>query len=87
MGHWDLVLTPDIRMFGCGTGVVTVSIREVQYEGQLHQIPYNPLVLLIRDTLTSLQKGKVERGGWCYKIPKWKGVQGEKQAEGQEAYA
>ncbi|RXK37389.1 branched-chain-amino-acid transaminase [Tremella mesenterica] len=58
--------------FGCGTGVVVVSIAEITYANNVYHIPYNPLVRLIRDTMTALQRGKIE-SEWSYKVPAWSG--------------
>lgn len=69
-------------MFGCGTGVVVVSIGQIQYEGQMYTIPHNPLVLLLRDTITGIQRGKVAHE-WSYKVPAWKGVRAQGVAEGK----
>ena len=74
-------------MFGCGTGVVVVSIRQIQYEGKLYDIPYHSSVLILRDTMTALQRKRIERDDWCHVIPEWKGVKGEEQAAGQEVFA
>lgn len=68
------------RLFGCGTGVVITSIGEIQYEGQLHQIPYSPHVLLLRDVLTGLQRGKIEHE-WSYRVKQWGGDKDEKEEE------
>jgi len=65
---------------------VVVSIRDIQYDGQIYTIPYHPSVLLLRDTITGLQRGRIEHE-WCYKVPKWEGVEEEKEMEGQEVYA
>lgn len=67
-------------MFGCGTGVVVVSIGQIQYDNQMYTIPHNPLVLLLRDTITGMQRGKIEHE-WSYKVPEWKGVRAEAAAE------
>jgi branched-chain amino acid aminotransferase len=67
-------------MFGCGTGVVVVSIGQIQYNDQMYTIPHNPLVLLLRDTITGMQRGKINHE-WSYKVPEWRGVQGEIVAE------
>jgi branched-chain amino acid aminotransferase len=69
-------------MFGCGTGVVVVSIREIQYEGKIHQIPYSPHVLLLRDTMNGIQRGKIDHE-WSYKVPAWTG--GEEDEKSEEA--
>lgn len=60
-------------MFGCGTGVVVVQIGEIQYRGELYQIPANPLIKLIRNTMTGIQRGKIEHGDWSFVIPSWDG--------------
>jgi len=79
-------LTPG-RMFGSGTGVVVVSIGEIQYQSQLHRIPANPLILLLRDTITGIQRGRIEHE-WSYTVPKWDaGVAGEDKVDGQTAFA
>ncbi len=69
-------------MFGCGTGVVVVSIGQIQYNNQMYTIPHNPLVLLLRDTITGMQRGKVDHE-WSYKVPEWKGVKAQGMAEGK----
>jgi len=74
------------RMFGCGTGVVVTSIKEIQYENQIHAIPYHPTVLLLRDVITGMQRGKIETD-WSHKVPEWSGVEAEKKVGGQEAFA
>ncbi|OXC64515.1 hypothetical protein AYX13_06140 [Cryptococcus neoformans] len=56
-------------MFGCGTGVVVVSIGGITYRSQDYTIPFNPLVKLLRDTMTGIQRGRIDEGrGWSYKI-------------------
>ncbi|KAL0242375.1 hypothetical protein I308_106004 [Cryptococcus tetragattii IND107] len=56
-------------MFGCGTGVVVVSIGGITYQNQNYTIPFNPLVKLLRDTMTGIQRGRIDEGrGWSYKI-------------------
>lgn len=72
-----------ISMFGCGTGVVVVSIREIQYENEIHQIPYSPHVLLLRDTINAIQRGKIDHE-WSYKVPRWSGEQDEKAEEAKQ---
>jgi branched-chain amino acid aminotransferase len=67
-------------MFGCGTGVVVVSIREIQYENQIHQIPYSPHVLLLRDTINGIQRGKIDHE-WSYKVPQWTGGEADEKSE------
>jgi branched-chain amino acid aminotransferase len=75
------------RLFGCGTGVVITSIREIQYENQMHQIPYSPHVLLLRDVLTGLQRGKIDHE-WSYKVQQWGGAKDEQEeAEKQQVVA
>jgi branched-chain amino acid aminotransferase len=74
-------------MFGCGTGVVVTSIREIQYENKLYAIPYHPSVLLLRDVLTGMQRGKIETE-WSHRIPEWSGgLDAEDSVGGQEAFA
>jgi branched-chain amino acid aminotransferase len=70
-------------MFGCGTGVVVVSIREIQYENQIHQIPYSPHVLLLRDTINAIQRGKIDHE-WSFKVPKWDGERDESAEEAKQ---
>jgi branched-chain amino acid aminotransferase len=70
-------------MFGCGTGVVVVSIREIQYENEIHQIPYSPHVLLLRDTINGIQRGKIDHE-WSYKVPAWDGGKIEKAEEAKQ---
>ncbi|KAL7420622.1 branched-chain-amino-acid transaminase bat2 [Cryptotrichosporon argae] len=60
-------------MFGCGTGVVVVQIGEIQYDGSRYAIPPSPLIRLLRDAMTALQRGKVEHA-WSWKVPAWEGV-------------
>lgn len=67
-------------MFGCGTGVVVVSIREIQYDGKIHQIPYSPHVLRLRDTINGIQRGKIDHE-WSYVVPEWNGREDEKEEE------
>lgn len=65
-------------MFGCGTGVVVVAIGEIQYEGQTYNIPSNPIIRLLRDTVTGIQRGKIDEGrGWSFKVPAWDPVGGQ----------
>jgi branched-chain amino acid aminotransferase len=73
-------------MFGCGTGVVVVEVGEIQYNGQTYKIPSNPAVRLLRDTMTALQRGKIEHP-WSFKVPEWEGVAKEGEMKGQESYA
>ena len=73
-----------IRMFGCGTGVVVVSIGQIQYKGKMHEIPYNPLVLLLRDTITGMQRGRIEHE-WSHKVPAWKGARAENGVQEADA--
>lgn len=58
-------------MFGCGTGVVVVQIGEIQYQGKMYTIPTNPVIKLIRDTVTGIQRGKIEHGDWSVVVPEW----------------
>lgn len=74
-------------MFGCGTGVVCVQIGEIQYKGELHKIPANPVIKLIRDTLTGFQRGKLEHGDWSYVVPEWDGTAREHDVDGQKVVA
>lgn len=67
-------------MFGCGTGVVVVSIREIQYDGQIHQIPYSPYVLQLRDLINGIHRGKIDHE-WSYRVPEWDGRDDEKEEE------
>ncbi|KAK1921147.1 branched-chain-amino-acid transaminase, partial [Papiliotrema laurentii] len=55
-------------MFGCGTGIVVVSIREILYEGKTQTLPYAPVVLALRDTMTALHRGKKEYQDWLYVV-------------------
>jgi len=70
-------------MFGCGTGVVVVSIREIQYENEIHQIPYSPHVLLLRDTINGIQRGRIDHE-WSYKVPAWEEGKIEKAEEAKQ---
>ncbi|WVQ85402.1 hypothetical protein IAT38_007567 [Cryptococcus sp. DSM 104549] len=61
-------------MFGCGTGVVVVQIGEIFYEEKARKIPTTPLIKVVRDTVTGIQRGRVDEGkGWSYKVPQWNG--------------
>lgn len=74
-------------MFGSGTGVVVVSIGEIQYESQTYKLPYNPLILLLRDTITGIQRGRIPHE-WTYTVPAWDaGPKGEDRVDGQTAFA
>ena len=75
-------------MFGCGTGVVVVSIRDIQYRNTIIQIPSHPITRILRDAITGYQRGRIEREEWVVKVPKWKGgINGEVAAESQEVIA
>lgn len=69
------------------TGVVVVQIGEIQYNGELYKIPANPIIKTIRDTMTGIQRGKIEHGDWSYVIPKWDGPAREHDVDGQETTA
>jgi branched-chain amino acid aminotransferase len=74
-------------MFGCGTGVVVVSIKEIQYESQIHAIPYCSIVRLLRDTLAGIQMGTIMHP-WGYVIPPWEeGQAGLRVAESDTVLA
>lgn len=85
--YQSLLSHANSRMFGCGTGIVVVSIKEIRYEEQDHKLPYSPIVLSIRDTLTSLHRGKKEWKDWVYTVPEWSGVEKQNEVEGEDAYA
>lgn len=68
------------RMFGCGTGVVVVSIGQIDYNDKSYTIPHNDLVLLLRDTITGMQRGRIDHQ-WSHKVPAWNGVKAEIVAE------
>lgn len=74
-------------MFGCGTGVVVVQIGEINWQDELLKIPSNPLIKLIRDTMTGIQRGKVEHADWSYVVPEWDGTASEHDTDGQKVYA
>lgn len=67
-------------MFGCGTGVVVVQIGEIQYQEKIHKIPHNPLIQILRDAVTGIQRGKIEHP-WSHKVPEWDGSGAEKDRE------
>ncbi|WVQ72173.1 hypothetical protein IAR50_001718 [Cryptococcus sp. DSM 104548] len=73
-------------MFGCGTGVVVVSVQNIFYSDQSLDIPYHPIVKTLRDTMTGLQRGRVADGGrgWGVEVPEWEGVAAAKEEEGRE---
>lgn len=72
------------RIFGCGTGVVVVAIKDIQYQGQVHSIPYSPIPLLLRDAVSGIQRGQISNA-WSYEIPQWQaGQDGEADVEGQK---
>lgn len=73
-------------MFGCGTGVVVVSVGEIQYQGEPIFIPQNPLIKLIRDTVTGIQRGRIP-SEWSYKIPDWDGQKAEAKTNGDDQVA
>ncbi len=73
-------------MFGCGTGVVVVQIGEIQYQNHKYIIPSNPVIKLLRDTMTAIQRGKIEHE-WSCVVPPWDGLGLEKGKEGGEVYA
>ncbi|WRT63109.1 uncharacterized protein IL334_000012 [Kwoniella shivajii] len=71
-------------MFGCGTGVVVVQVGEIQYQGKTYQIPSNPLIKTLRDTITGIQRGKIDEGkSWSFKVPAWnpEGADGQSDEE------
>ena len=75
-------------MFGCGTGVVVVSVQEIQYRNSLIQIPYHPVTRVLRDAITGIQRGRIERDDWLVTVPKWKGVKnGQVEADAQKVIA
>lgn len=76
-----------VGMFGCGTGVVVTMISLIRYQDKDYEIPSNPLIKLIRDAVTGIQRGKVERGDWSYVVPEWDGAAREHDTDGQKVYA
>ncbi|WVQ94616.1 hypothetical protein IAU59_001696 [Kwoniella sp. CBS 9459] len=71
-------------MFGCGTGVVVVQVGEIRYQGTTYKIPSNPLIKIIRDTMTGIQRGKIDEGrAWSFKVPEWnpEGKEGQQEEE------
>lgn len=78
--HWDQA---DVsRMFGSGTGVVIVAIREIEYLGKLYTMPYHPGVLLLRNAITGIHRGRIQHP-WSHKVPDWNaGRASEKQVNG-----
>ncbi|WVF67000.1 hypothetical protein IAT40_001743 [Kwoniella sp. CBS 6097] len=71
-------------MFGCGTGVVVVQVGEIQYQGTTYKIPSNPLIKIIRDTMTGIQRGKIDEGrDWSFQVPEWnpEGKEGQHEEE------
>ncbi|OCF32305.1 branched-chain-amino-acid transaminase [Kwoniella heveanensis BCC8398] len=71
-------------MFGCGTGVVVVQVGEIRYQGTTYKIPSNPLIKIIRDTMTGIQRGKIDEGrDWSFKVPEWnpEGKEGQPEEE------
>nr|XP_018266046.1 branched-chain-amino-acid transaminase [Kwoniella dejecticola CBS 10117]OBR88204.1 branched-chain-amino-acid transaminase [Kwoniella dejecticola CBS 10117] len=69
-------------MFGCGTGVVVVQIGEIQYQSKTYHIPSNPIIKILRDTITGIQRGKIDEGkSWSYKVPEWnpEGKEGDEE--------
>lgn len=75
------------RMFGCGTGIVVVSIKEIRYQEQDHHLPYSPIVLSLRDTMTALHRGKKQHKDWVFTVPEWNGVQKQNEVEGEQGFA
>ncbi|ODO00445.1 hypothetical protein I350_07086 [Cryptococcus amylolentus CBS 6273] len=76
-------------MFGCGTGVVVVSIQHITYSGTPLTIPYHPVTKILRDTVTGLQRGRISDGGreWGVEVPEWEGVcVAEKEGEREEVF-
>lgn len=71
-------------MFGCGTGIVVVSIKEILYENKTVDLPYSPIVLGLRDTMTALHRGKQEFRDWLYVVPEWKGVKKQNEVEDED---
>ncbi|WVQ82786.1 hypothetical protein IAT38_004918 [Cryptococcus sp. DSM 104549] len=75
-------------MFGCGTGVVVVQIGSIRYNGETYEIPACPLVKLLRDAVTGIQRGRIDDGGrgWSYKVPAWE-VEGKEGLAGETIVA
>jgi branched-chain amino acid aminotransferase len=63
------------------------QIGTVTYNGVDYTIPTNPAIKVIRDAVTGIQRGKLERGDWSYVIPEWEGKQHEHDVDGQEVIA
>ncbi|WVQ64193.1 uncharacterized protein L199_002355 [Kwoniella botswanensis] len=69
-------------MFGCGTGVVVVTVGEIQYQSRTYKIPSNPIIKVLRDTMTGIQRGKIDEGrSWSFQVPEWnpQGKEGEQE--------
>lgn len=75
------------RMFGCGTGVVVVQVGLVRYNEVDYTIPTNPVIKLLRDAVTGIQRGRIERDDWSYVIPEWDGSAHEHDVDGQKVIA
>ena len=74
-------------MFGCGTGVTVVSIREVGHKDTDIKIPYNPLVRLLRDAITGIHRGTIKHD-WSFEVPVWSGVEaGKEEMKDEEVIA
>ncbi|WVR03017.1 hypothetical protein IAU60_000006 [Kwoniella sp. DSM 27419] len=74
-------------MFGCGTGVVVVQVGEIRYKGETYNIPTNPIIKVLRDTITGIQRGKVDEGrGWSFKVPEYN-PEGKQAQKEEEVYA
>ncbi|ODN98442.1 branched-chain-amino-acid transaminase [Cryptococcus wingfieldii CBS 7118] len=58
-----------LGMFGCGTGVCVAGVAEITYQEADYKIPSNPLIILIRDALTGLYKGRIQHDDWSYRVP------------------
>ncbi|WOO84539.1 Branched-chain-amino-acid aminotransferase, mitochondrial [Vanrija pseudolonga] len=74
-------------MFGCGTGVVVVQVGLVRYQDVEYNIPANPLIKLLRDTVTGIQRGRLERDDWSFVVPEWDGSAHEHDVDGQKVIA
>ena len=59
-------------------------VSQVQFEGNIYDIPSNGLIKLLRDTMTSIQRGRIVRGDWSYVIPEWDGPAHEHDVDGQK---
>ncbi|ODN86804.1 hypothetical protein L198_07166 [Cryptococcus wingfieldii CBS 7118] len=66
-------------MFGCGTGVVVVSIQHITYSG-------TPLTWLGTSPSRPAQRGRIADGGrgWAVEVPEWQGAGVAEKEGGRE---